>query len=118
MTRLLAWKPRSAVIMPVNWVARSTLDISSAPVVTVPRPPVPAVPMLAAPEAEVAEKLFWPARRRPAELRKLARAIWPRTWVWPLRVDAGQCAGVADGEGGQRAGGEAVGLAGRLAACR
>ena len=84
MTRLFAWKPRSAVIIPVNCVARSTFDISSAPVVTEPRPPVAAVPMLAAPDAEVAAKLFWPARRRPAELRKLASAIWPRTWVWPF----------------------------------
>ena len=81
MTRLLAWKPRSAVIIPVNCVARSTFDISSAPVVTVPRPPVPAAPILGAPDADVAEKLFWPARRRPAEFRKFASAIWPRTWV-------------------------------------
>ena len=44
MTLALDWNPRWAVIMLVNSFARSTLDISNAPDVTVERLPSPAKP--------------------------------------------------------------------------
>ena len=51
----LAWYPRSAWMSSVKAVAMSTLDASSEPPSSVPRPPLPGVPTLAAPEA----KLVW-----------------------------------------------------------
>ena len=50
MTRELAWNPRSAVIMLVNVWARSTLDISTAPGLSVPAPPEPGMLSLFGPE--------------------------------------------------------------------
>ena len=50
ITRELAWKPRCARIRLVNSAASSTLDISSAPAMTVPAPPWPGTPSCTAPE--------------------------------------------------------------------
>jgi len=69
MTRELAWKLRSAVIMPENWLVRSTFDCSKVPDWMLPRPLLPATLLAAvsvAPPtgpaaAELANKLL-PAR--------------------------------------------------------
>ena len=70
MTRELAWKPRCAVIMFVNVCDRSTLDISIAPAVVLPRPPWPGVLTVLSPE--LAEVFHWlaPMRSRPALFAK------------------------------------------------
>ena len=47
ITRELAWKPRSAMIMLVNCWARSTFEPSRKPVAIWPRPPLSGTPMLA-----------------------------------------------------------------------
>src|SRR3712207_1054473 len=65
MTRLLAWKPRWATISPVNSSARSTLDISSAPAMRVPRPPAPGLPIAGCPELSPTRKELLPAFARP-----------------------------------------------------
>jgi hypothetical protein len=75
ITRLLAWKPRSAVIMLVNSWARSTFDISTAPGIRVPRPFVPAMLAVSAPELFVAIQLLPETRWRPASFGKVAREM-------------------------------------------
>src|SRR3954453_543939 len=85
MTRELAWKPRWAVIMLVNVDARSTLDISTAPAVVVPRPSTPGVLTVFGPElADVTQRLP-PSRSRPAAFENVARVIrYGVTRVWDV----------------------------------
>src|SRR3954451_24577476 len=77
ITRLFAWKPRWATIRPVNSSARSTLDISSAPELSTPRPPIPATPTFATPELTPTRKPELPAFSRPPGLLYDASASWP-----------------------------------------
>src|SRR5271166_935267 len=72
ITRELDWKPRSAVIMLVISVARSTFDISSSPPIVAPNPAVSGVPMIGAPELEVAAHSDPPRRSSPSSLGKVA----------------------------------------------
>ena len=75
MTREFAWKPRWAVIMLVNSVARSTFDISTVPAVVTPNVPagvVPGVPTTAAPDAAVAVQRLPESRDRPGSLANFA----------------------------------------------
>src|SRR3954451_18727316 len=84
ITRLLAWKPRWATISPVHSSARSTLDISSAPALSTPRPPVPAWPTIALPELSPPLKELLPAFSSPPGLLNEAIASWPIAWRRPL----------------------------------
>src|SRR5262245_56985552 len=62
----------------------STLDCSSELPINVPRPPVPARPILATPAASDSAYLFKPSLTRPAGLLKFAIASWAITSVLPL----------------------------------
>ena len=84
MVRALAWKPVWASIIEVNSCARSTLDCSSDPGVSEPRPPVPGLPVFATPEAALSWKWFWPTRSSPAGLLKTASCIVPSALLVPL----------------------------------
>src|ERR1700761_7906818 len=84
ITRELAWKPRCAMTRLVNSWARSTFDISSAPLVIKPRPPEPAAPTWARPEFTVLRNIESPTFSRPLTLLKLARATWPSVCLRPL----------------------------------
>ena len=59
----------------------STPPKNRQPVETVPRLPEPGWPTDGAPDADEPVNMFWPARRRPPGLRKVARAIWPSFWM-------------------------------------
>ena len=65
MTREFAWNPRCAVIMVVNWVARSTFDISSMPATVWPKPVVFGVPF-----TDILPALPLPAEAQDALLRR------------------------------------------------
>src|SRR4051812_16263647 len=78
MTRLFAWNPRWAVIRFVNSWARSTFDISTAPVVREPKPwaASPGVETSAAPELFDAVKRLPPSRVRPWSFGNFARVMY------------------------------------------
>src|SRR5579884_2839735 len=84
MMRVLAWKPRCVMIRFVNSFERSTLDISTKPVLILPRPLTLGWPTWARPELLESLNRFWPSFSRPAGLEKLAIAIWPSVRVCPL----------------------------------
>lgn len=65
----------------------STLDDSREPPDKVPRPPVPATPTTACPEARVCVKSVVPAFSKPCWSAKLASANCPRAAVLPLVND-------------------------------
>ena len=65
ITRELAWKPRCAVIIVVNSVARSTFDISTVPDTASPKLP-PGVPEVGAPELGLSTQRLPATRCRPA----------------------------------------------------
>src|SRR3712207_3771493 len=74
MIRLLAWKPRWAITRLVNSCARSTFDISSAPLVMRPRPAEPAEPTWARPEFTVLRNIESPIFSRPrSEERRVGK---------------------------------------------
>src|SRR4051794_13230471 len=78
MTRLFAWKPRWAVIRFVNSWARSTFDISTAPVVREPKPwaASPGVETSGAPELFDAVKRLPPSRVSPWSFGNFARVMY------------------------------------------
>ncbi len=73
ITLELAWKPRSAVIMLVISLARSTFDISSSPPMVEPKPAVSGVPTIGVPELAVWPQSEPPRRSRPSSLVKVAK---------------------------------------------
>src|SRR4051812_12047440 len=89
MTREFAWKPRWATIRLVNSWARSTFDISSVEPWSVPRPPLPAVPIWARPELTVGRNSEPPTFSRPTGFEKPARAIWPMGRLRPVEDTPG-----------------------------
>src|SRR5258705_9682078 len=75
---------RCAIIRLENSVEMLTFDCSSAPSSTVPRPPAPATPTVASPEAAVVMKLLPPEAVNPAVLATVATASCPIVEVRPL----------------------------------
>src|SRR5262249_31057882 len=78
MTRLFAWYPRWAVIRFVNSWARSTFDISTAPVVSEPKPwaESPGVDTSAGPELFETENRLPPSRFRPWSFANFASVTY------------------------------------------
>src|SRR5580700_9874090 len=75
---------RCATIRLENSVDIFTFDCSSAPSSTVPRPPAPATPTVARPDAAVVIKLLPPEAVNPAVLATVATASCPIVEVRPL----------------------------------
>ena len=80
----LASNARCAIIRLENSVEMLTFDCSSAPSTSVPRPPAPATPTVASPEAAVVIKLLPPETVNPAVLATVATASCPIVEVRPL----------------------------------
>src|SRR5258705_2763587 len=80
----LASNARCAIIRLENSVEILTFDCSTASSTIVPRPPAPATPTVANPDAAVVEKLLPPEAVNPAVLATVATASWPTVEVLPL----------------------------------
>src|SRR5512140_7173 len=78
MVCALAWYTRCAVIMLTSSRVRSTLDSSSAPDCSTPKPLEFAVPGMGCPEAMVSDQRLLPSGCRPSVFEKLA------SWICPI----------------------------------
>ena len=99
ITLLFAWKPRWAMIRPVNSWERSTFDISSAPAESVPRPAgAGRADLRVAGVVADARRSCCPTSSRPPGLAKVASASCPIGLAQAVGVDAGDRAVVAERE--------------------